>query len=508
MENDSQDFPGPHSRKGARIFSTGVDSMDFTSINWWPKKLRPYESPLSLAIRFCAFNGISLSQYENYFGYRLGYEGQLNQDDLSRIASLLNEEISLVQTVFIPIDHHYHFGEYSLPVLKKPSDEIRYCQRCLEFGYHSYLHELGWLARCPLHLTPIKSIWAIRTNGNTHIRRSEALKHLMMSNCRAWPRSDAGDVEIVEPQTTTHLQLLFAWVKNTNDAAINLSRGQFWDCNQGESHDETSFKHAIGQLRKLENIPTLIEPLFTTLGESWQLEIQHFSIEVKKELHRLSKYATFSTILDFYKRVSARSKNPPSFIMQLRAGRAKLKERHGKCHCRWGREKTSWSYHWVKTSPDGWPYWQIKCPYEVALENLDLNWEHSDRVLSNREVQDELLHFVKSSCVMRDAGLIEYTPDANISPSGYLYAYPQVSPCCEWNQTSPLTQLLNKIAEFEIELAMVKLNRWLDAIDKGSEPHERDELARCLRLCETKEGLSLIKWIPQAAPSSDRRPRP
>lgn len=68
---------------------------------------------------------------------------------------------------------------------------------------------------------------------------------------------------------------------------------------------------------------------------------------------------------------------------------------------------------------------------------------------------------------MHDAGLVEYTPAANVSPEGYLYTHPQVWPCCEWNTSSPLTELMNTAAEFEIDTAVRKTLKWLVALEQG-----------------------------------------
>jgi hypothetical protein len=483
----------------ACIFSPHVDRAPYPSVNWWPGKLRPFESLMSFAARFCALNGITIWELESFLGHRLDNGSCFTQDDLCRIASLLSENLSLVETVFVQTIQLSDCGQYGLPCIEHSSEEIHYCQRCAEFGYHSYLHDAPWLARCPFHFTSLKTYSNSDYKDTIFSRKIDSLSRLMMANCRAWPRSDEGDFEIFKFERNVCLQLLSAWTKNVRATAIELSQGQFWDCDEQDRFETKSYKPGIGRLRKLEHMPALIEPLFTTVGEAWQLETRRFPLETKFQLHRLRKYARFWRIFNFYKNVAARANNPPPFIAKLRATQMALKERHGKCRCRWGREKAGWwGYHWIKTHPEEWPYLNLKCPYDVALEDLELAWGHPDRVLSSRLAEAERSRFLRECGIMHDAGLIEYTSNANISPEGYLYAVPQVWPCCEWKETSSLTELLNTAAEFEIDSASIEIDKWLDAIDVGSTPpSEWKTITGCVRLCETEEGLLLIKWTPE-----------
>lgn len=150
--------------------------------------------------------------------------------------------------------------------------------------------------------------------------------------------------------------------------------------------------------------------------------------------------------------------------------------------------------HWVQVHPYEWPHWNCTCPYDVALQELELNWGRVDRVLSYRKAQQEELRFIQDSREMYDAGFIGYTPTAHVSPEGYL-CYPQaVLPYCEWILNSPLTELFSAMAEFEVEAAFNKLSKWLDDIDDGHMPDSHDAHSDYVRLCETEEGLLLIKW--------------
>ncbi|KAF7964088.1 hypothetical protein AWV80_02375 [Cupriavidus sp. UYMU48A] len=60
-------------------------------------------------------------------------------------------------------------------------------------------------------------------------------------------------------------------------------------------------------------------------------------------------------------------------------------------------------------------------------------------------------------------------------PEGYLSTTQSVWPCCDWIYDSPLLELLDYVAEWEIESALDALTTWLGDIDRGSKPSERDD---------------------------------
>lgn len=296
-----------------------------------------------------------------------------------------------------------------------------------------------------------------------------------------------------------YLRLLTCWLKHAKNSADDLSTGNFWAGGEyGESAEET-YAHSIGRLRKLESMPELIKPLFTTVGEEWSLTIRHFSLAVKNELLRVRRDAPFSMIYSFYKSAGACSDRLPGFLAKVHLAQMLLKKRHGKCRCRWGRREEGWGSVWTKTEPDGWPYWGVKCPYELAIDDLDHGWGHPDRTLSCHQAGNKEKRLCALSRVLRDAGIVEYTPTANLSLDGHFYTYPQFWPRCEWKTTLSLIELMNTVAEFEIDTAVRKRLNWLVAIEKGEKPFDLDMPAECVRLCETDRGLSLIKWSPQVA---------
>lgn len=485
----------PRSQCGPRIVEQLTCAEQLPEVNWWPGKLRYYESPLSFAANFCALNCINLKEFGKFFGYTVGQEWRLTREDLCRIACLLNEDIEVVESVFNTSVHLGDFDAYHIPDEKRNSDMVHYCPRCADSGYHSHLHELPWLKRCPFHLRSLNIAPSSGVSETIAARRANSTKKLMLSRCGTWPRCDQIDPFISNARENVYLRLLFVWTRHSSEAAEEFSRGEFWDSDFHGHIEERTYKHLMGQLQKLESMPELIEPLFVTKGEKWHLETRHFPSNVRDEISRLRPNMPFWMILAFYKDVAIRSHQPPPYIGKLRAVQDQLRRRHGECCCSWRREKAGWGYHWLRTDPDRQSNGRLLCPYEVALEQLELEWGNKYDVFSKRKAHEETYRFFHQSKTMYDANLIEYTPEASVNADGYLCAYPQVWTCCEWKKTSPLQDLLNATAEFEIDSAQFKINRWLDLIEKKRvHPLVGDQPCKCVRLKETDDGLLLIKW--------------
>jgi len=463
----------------------------YPSINWWSGNLRAYESKTSFFARFCELNGVSLKTCCEFLGVGWNHYISLTSADLKRIAFLLNEDLRLVKTVFVPTVSLKQCGHYGLPWSEFNSQSVQYCKECAKQGYHSYLHEVKWLAKCPFHETDLNTCYPPRRVGTVDAQRMAALKHIMRSSFREWPNAIDGCFTIHEQG---RFRRLAAWTRSVSDAATRSSHSEIWDSDEFPYNSAASLAQVIGQLRTFVPMPKVIKPLFTEIGETWHTEIRRFPLAAKSELARLKSRLRFGSIFDFYISVSARSANPPPYIKQLRAYQNAIRVRHGACHCRWGRMRDSWYYNWMQVAPDEWPHWACICPYDVALQDLERGWGRADLVLSDRKLRKELMFFMMRSRDMRDAGLISYTPDAHVTPDGCLCMYSQIWPCCEWAPDSPLTDLLNTVAEFEIESAFNGLITWLDNIEHGIDPRQCDDPINYARLSETEEGLLLINW--------------
>lgn len=459
----------------------------YPKINWWTGNLRPYESVLGFAVRFCSLNHVSIQQFENFFGFEMDRADEIDGADVQRIADLLNEDLSTVKTIF-----YSSFMLGSLASQNNELDYIRFCGECVNRGYHSFLHQVSWLSKCPFHQTSLKvSIQNVKGSSKL-AKRFSSLMLTMKAGCQSWPYASNEDLLLDGNEI---FDCVLNWAKTANAARARLLQGFKWSFPMNGQYEGRSLTQSIGQLRSLEEIPQKIEHLFTTLGEPWLIDRRHFPLEVKNKLKFINLSQNFELLFDFFKFVGKYANKPGSFMEKLRAAQNAIRERHPLCQCGWGRRRDGFYYNWVHVHPDQWPHWCCKCPYEVAIEELELGWGRAEEILTSRKCEEQKLNFIRQSKHFFDAGFIGYTPDANVSAEGHLYMYPQTWPCCEWVDNSKLGELLNAIAEFEIEVAYLSLISWLNNVDDGENPGNRSDSSNCIYLCETEEGVTLFKWM-------------
>lgn len=468
------------------------------SINWWRGALRPFESLRSFAARFCVLNGIDIKEFENFFGIQAAEQRQLCDGDLCKIASILGEDLDFIKSTFLPlIKADDSLADRRLRSLQKHWG-IQYCRQCVRLGYHSYFHEIPWLRRCPFHFCELdyESHGSVISGRLIRFRGIDTIIRLMMSNCRFWPRWNDGDRAATVFRHNPYVRLLSDWLVNVRTSAQKKVSGRIWLSDGQIELQEGSYEHFMARLKSLEKVPSLLEDLFQTNKIKWHFTTYRYPSGTRKELLRAIKYAPLQMIFYLYKCVCAYSGRPQDFVMRLSSAQAMLREMHGECHCTWGWEQARWSGHWVKVNSRGLPHWGYKCPYECALEELELGWGHPNRVLSARKAWQAEADFINQTPLLKDAGLINYTTDAVVLANGYLAVAPQNWPCCEWNEESPLTTLLSTAAGCEIEVTARRIFTWLNAIDRGEKPYGQDLSMGVVQIRDTGTGLSLTQWGP------------
>lgn len=145
-------------------------------------------------------------------------------------------------------------------------------------------------------------------------------------------------------------------------------------------------------------------------------------------------------------------------------------------------------------NPDDQPHCGLRCPHEVAFDDLEVRWALGERVLSSKALGKQWLHNLAVNSALYDAGLVRHTPISGPMPAYHLGEFIGGLDNCEWNQDSPLTELLNAAAEFEIEAALMRHWRWLSDMEGGASPSTRELPSYPVQLNETSAGLELIRW--------------
>lgn len=461
----------------------------YPSINWWPDNLRPYESALSLVARFCAFNRISARAGSAFLGIEPHHPGFPSDDDVARVSSLLREDPARLADVLQQTLDLQECGTYAPPPVDSHEASVRYCAACAQHGYHSYLHEMPWLANCPVHRVALTTVPADGT-GTIGARRIRELKRLMQGHCAAWP-DFAPAFPTREPGA---LLMLASWAHDACEAAKRMQAGELWRSEAGTHRGEVTMTQALGQLHTLTPLPTELEPLLADRGGAWVVHQARFPRAVSRELARLGERGLrFDSLFAFYKDSGDTSEGSPAWYCQ--AVQQQIRQRHGTCGCRWERVKAGFGeFCWIQIPPDELGEASRQCPFEVALQDLELDWGSRGRALPSRLAQQEMYRFLKESHAMRDAGVLSYKEGAQVSPDGYLYLMQRVWPCCEWIWDSPLLGLFRTAARWEIDSEHRAITRWLDDIEAGSPPSHRQDPVYCVRLRSDEQGASLLHW--------------
>jgi hypothetical protein len=484
-----------------------MDMTAYPSVNWWPGNLRPYESRLSVVVRFRELNGISSHRCLNFLNVSLDSESSLPQEEAVRLSEILHEAVPDVLAIFSPSIVFANCDSYAPPPNRRTRHSVRYCDVCAQHGYHSYLHELNWLSRCPFHMCELKDAWVGTQAGSVAAGHMAALNVVMQERCRSWPHCDnsfpSGEDE--------YLSLLADWVTRASMAAESRSRREIWRSGDDGFLGNLSLAQALGQLRALVPVPEEIGSLFAEAGDIWHMETCRFTRQARTKLEHLrARGLGFARVFEFYKCISAFSVGPPSFVTLARHAQDSLRQRHGTCRCEWAMISDGWEPNWVKAHAEESKHWAWQCPFEVALAELDHCWASQDSTRTRRDPSLRLVRFVGLAHEMHAAGLIRYAKCSKLSAKGYLYTDQEIASCCEWVHDPPISVVLEKAAEWEVEAAHSAVSRWLDNIDRGFPPKQRDDPKYCIRVCETDDGLSLIRWVknPKGQPTSaDVSPR-
>ncbi|WP_434668231.1 hypothetical protein P5W99_36985 [Paraburkholderia sp. A3BS-1L] len=472
----------------------------YPSVNWWPGNLRPYESRLSVVIRFQALNGISSRRCLNFLNVAPDPDLPLPHEEAVRLSEILHEALPDVLAIFSPSIVFENCGHYAPPPNRRDRHRVRYCDACAQRGYHSYLHELSWISRCPFHMCELKDAWVGMHADSVAAGHMAALNVVMQERCRSWPHCDNS----FPSGEDKYLSLLGDWVTRASLAAESLSRREIWRSGDDGFPGDLSLAQAFGQLRALVPMPEAIETLFAEAGDAWGMETCQFPQQTRIKLERFrSRGLGFARIFDFYKCIGAFSAARPSFVTRAWHAQDSLRERHGICRCEWELTVEGWHHNWVKVHAEERKHWSFRCPFDVAIGELDLCWAHRNSAYVGRNPSPKRVIFVELAHDMHAAGLIRYAKGSKITTKGSLNTEQEIASCCEWVHDSVLSDLLEKAADWEVEAAHNAVSRWLDNIDHGLQPGQRDDPKHYTRLCETDDGLSLIRWVKN---SKRRRP--
>ena len=343
-------------------------------------------------------------------------------------------------------------------------------------------------------MAELKEAWATMSGGTVAAREIAALAGVMKKHCRSWPHCSNCPPVWQQGQVPA----LEEWTARVSLAAAQVSVGEVWRSGESLPIGNLSVSQALGHLHALVPMPESLRPLFVDTEDAWRIETQSFPRQAELEFERLRLLRlSFSRVFAFYKRIAAFSPTPPAYVTRVKTIENALKARHGTCRCEWGllRVERWGESHWIRVRANDNAFRFIPCPYDDALAELAFGWGHRSRELRSHNAAQQQMQLILFAHELKAAGLLHYTKDAEVSAEGYLSTRQDIRTCCEWVEDSPLTALFNLAAFWEVESAYSALSVWLDKIEQGLPPWQRDDPKYCVRLCETDKSLSLVRWF-------------
>ena len=306
-----------------------------SSINWWPGNLRPYESSEGFLARFCALNGISPEEAFQFFGSQFQLDLKPSPLDLNTIADKLGEYPAMVDSMYWSDRGLWHFN---LPWGKedKSGQQIQYCSECLKLGYHSCLHKLRWLARCPFHGTALCQQPVDLGFGNRDIRRVRKVVQLLSLQGSEWR---AGDANRFGFESAGEASTLVGWLQAVTAASRELEGKLIWESDSFYANNDITLADLVGQLHSMAPVPDKLLSYLIPFEHSWQLQKARFDMPVVLQLAEVAGVISVGRLFQLYKSVVLASGKESAYKQALADVQKSLIGGHTHCQCTWGSRK-------------------------------------------------------------------------------------------------------------------------------------------------------------------------
>nr|WP_277627213.1 TniQ family protein [Burkholderia stabilis] len=451
--------------------------------------MRPYESRECFVARFCEQNGVSPDQAIKYIGMGTTHIGRDVREEVMHVSSILRERKEIVRTVLRPLLRAPAFEVRNHFSHKSKSNIMRLCPECAKLGYYSNFHEMKWLSLCPLHDCDLEECHIGGDGRSFFERRVSFLRDTLREKCSDWPAF--GTKHRIE--ITDNAKRIIEWLCLASVAMMNISSNQIWTTvNQDEN-----ILDLLGQAQRMVPAEPRIERYLVDRYALWHIERKNFGLDVKNRVEEmgLSPGLSFDLAYYFYKRLGGNKSSGVDFLEDLSRAKDGIVLRHGVCKCQWKYSEGRWWRSEVFRERNWLDNCSGACPFEVAISIFDAEWGVAPISMSSHDLREYDLEMTDVSRMMRNADLIHYSNDANLSPEGLLYLSKDPLSFCKWNSESVLADLFASAAKWEIELLSAEFSKWLDGVENGLSPDMIKRPRDCIRLIKVEEGVTLMKWV-------------
>ncbi|ABK12329.1 MULTISPECIES: hypothetical protein [Burkholderia] len=466
--------------------------MDYPEFNWWKGCLRPYESKISIFLRFCELNHVNFRKGIDVLAWRPDRPSESPDEEIERLAATLGEPESTVSTVIRLGLGLNQCGTYGLDVGDGNEFTIRFCPECAELGYHSVFHEVVWLASCPFHASQLQVVHPPRHYGTILEGRIAALRNVMRTHCAKWPLVGNGPTDEGLGEVPSRI---LGWIGDVTEAAAQYSKKDIFIYHTSQIFECAPYAQKLGQLYSICPPADSVKPYLQSVNVEWESERQVFDDRIKHVVDDKRLNYLFRTMFDFFVQTGDLVPNPPPFVALYKRLVAPLRERHATCRCRWfGMPIGGDGIFWQECDPDATKYHDVRCPYEVALDELDVRWGQWTTVLKGRQAGQELGRLI---CIVQDllecdfVRLVkEHDPWAEPNFNRLQDTFAKYA----WNLDDSTLDLLNTATEWQLSMEVEAVTAWLEHIDDSHRPDPWTLPSQCVRIQRDGSNLVLMRW--------------
>ncbi|WP_244143312.1 hypothetical protein [Burkholderia multivorans] len=455
--------------------------------------MRAYESRFSIFLRFCDLNNLSVRKGIDALNWRPDRPSEFPNEEIERLAATLGEPVSIVGTAIRQCLSLNKCGSYSLDLQDRSEFAIRVCPECAKFGYHSVFHEAIWLALCPFHAMPLQVAKPHRHCGTILEGCIVALRNVMRTHCEKWPLVESGPADDGLREVPSSI---LAWVTHVTEAATQYSNEDIFIYHTSHVFERAPYAQKLGQLYAIEPPTDLIKPYLRPAGMEWQNEQKVFDDFLEFFGNGQGWRVVLWRALDFFVQTGALSLHPPPFVDLYNRLVAPLRERHATCCCRWfGIPVGGDQIFWQECEPDAAKYHDARCPYEVALDELDFRWGRWAAILKGRRAGQEFGRLICIAQDLLDRDFVRLVNDRDFGTEPNFKRMQETFGHYVWNLDAPTLDLFNTATEWQMSMEVEAVTAWLGRIDVSNRPGPWTLPSECVRIQRKGDRLLLMRWI-------------
>jgi len=347
-------------------------------VNWGHGRLRSLESIASFSATFCNLNGICLLELSKFLKGYLDVPqwppSSLDAHALRQLCALLDESEEVVASVISPLawqNEHPILREIQFGV--RHDDDLHFCPECVAQGYHSALHEVSWLSRCPIHRASLSRSPVAAAGGNRFHLYCGALTTCLSDAKTGWPQSPTGD-DIDWSMRTQPLIDIVAWTTRSMAELARLGEVIWVAGQQGVDIDRAT---AVGIMEALAPAPTWFDQVAIP-HQTLQLNVEHFDASALTAVQSTGLAINELCWLYRLTNLTFRRREIEPRLLYLNNW---LTKNHRKCKCAW-----AWSRYsgWSPLRLGDTPPWGSVCPYDKLSQELRHAWQCDGDTIANR----------------------------------------------------------------------------------------------------------------------------